>query len=176
MRGYNDPATQLGGSGFGPYSGMYDDAMFGESARQSSDALSVRVLIRVPTQTLQVNASYAGVEDIPQFNDFIVPADIFIITPKDRYESGGFYVEGDVIMGFEQHAANLVGGTLFGSEAERNLEGMRVVYPVYTKDPVTKQYVGGLEYRIMGKVQFEPIGETRIIAKFHLRKTGLASV
>lgn len=156
----SDPGQNLGGSAFGAASGMYSNQMFGQAAHGSSSGLATRVTVRIP-KGLAAGIPELGVLAKPTFDEFEVPVYVFTITPQDVYNSAGFYETGDILLGFEQFAANMVGRVLFGNEAEINREGMRVIF-------------GALEYRIQGQVQFEPIGETNIVAKLHLRKLGLA--
>lgn len=156
---HTDPGQRLGGSGFGNGTGMMDDQMFGEAAHQSSSGLAIEVLWRRPNGVNAGNPA-AGVQASPKFLDILIRCYLYTITPEDVHKSGGYYQYGDILLGLEEFAVRSLNGFIRGSASEAGTEGDRVVFREK-------------EYRVVGQVEFNPIGGTQIVSKVHCRKMGL---
>ena len=156
--GYGDPGRAFSGTSYGAGTGMYDDALFGEAAHQVQSFMAVEVTLRKPSGT-DAGIPVGGKSKIATFQDILVDAYVYEITPEDTHKSGGFYQMGDIILAIEPD----VPGTeeIEGSTAETDTEGYRFVFR-------------SLEYRIVGRPVFSPVSFTAVVAQFHCRKVGNA--
>ena len=156
----HDPGQQLGGNGFGAGSGMYVDELFEKIAHSMSSLLAISVTWR---RAIGVAAGFpgSGVQAGPTFRDQLIRCYLYSIEPSDRMQPGGWYQHGDILVALEEFAIRSLDGVIRGASAETGQEADRVVFR-------------GIEYRVLGQVDFNPIGPTQVASVVHLRKLGLA--
>jgi len=164
----HDMGSVLGGTDYGAGSPMYDDVLFADAARQSSSGLAVIVVVRRVIGTV-AGTPEAGIPNKFTFRDIRVPAYLWTVSPEDVYKSGGFYEYGDLILGFEEFAVRSLDGQIRTGQSETGVEGDRVVFNLHARAPSRP-----LEYRIVGNVDFNPIGAVQVVRKIICRKLGLA--
>jgi hypothetical protein len=165
-----DPGEQLGGTHtFGVATGRNDDVMFDESARQSTSGIGIFVTVRRATGVTGGTPD-AGRAKRPVFQDTTVPAYLWSVQPGDVYQPGGFFQLGDIVLGFEEAAVRYIGHELRSSQSESDTEGDRILFPIDADDPLRV-----IEYRIVGTVDFNPIGPVQVVRKVLCRKVALPS-
>lgn len=164
-----DPGHRLGGTGTGYGTGQHDDQMFAEAAHQSSSGLAIEVTVRRKTG-MAAGSPSAGLQRHPTFANIGIRCYLFQITAADVYRSGGFYQHGDIVLGLEEFAVRLLAGEIRGSQSESDTEGDRVLFPHQPRDPSVP-----IEYRVVGQVDFHPIGGTQIVRQILCRKLSRAS-
>lgn len=159
-RGGTDPGQVLGGTGYGQGTGQYDDQMFEGAAGESSSALAVEVTVRRKTGMV-AGFPGSGVQERPAFKNVLIRAYVYSLTIEDVSKPGGIFEYGDVILGLEEFAVRSLDGEIRGGESENDQEADRVLWK-------------GLEYRVVGRVDFSPIGPENVVRQILCRKVGRA--
>jgi hypothetical protein len=149
----------LGGTGYGAGSGMGLEDMHDHVAHSMSSLLAVELTVRRKVGTV-AGTPEAGHQTRPSFQNILIRAYLYSLTTEDTHRPGGFYEYGDIIIGLEEFAVQALGGEIRGEQSETGREADRVVW----KD---------LEYRIVGRVDFAPIGPTTVVRQVLCRKVGL---
>jgi len=165
-----DMGPQLGGTQFGQASGQDDDSIFSEAARQSTSTLAIHVTVRRKIG-VTVGKPEAGIQDVFQYRNTLVLAYLWSVSPQDVYKGGGFYQYGDIVLGFEESAIRQLEQTIRTGQSENDVEGDRVLFNLDARSPSTP-----LEYRIVGNVDFNPIGATQVVRKVICRKIGTSAL
>jgi hypothetical protein len=138
---------------------MYADEMFEKIAHGASSLVSILVTWRRATGT-SAGIPEAGVQKRPTFRDQLIRCYLYSIDPSDKMQTGGWYQHGDVLLGLEEFAVRSLEGVIHGASSEVSRESDRVVFR-------------SVEYRVIGQVEFNPIGPTQVASVVHLRKLGL---